>query len=292
MSFALMPLIRNLLLLALAAAVSGCAQNGTAGLLGGGSSGRPKSVVVSDFVVASELPAFDRGFSERTERRNGNLPILERKQRTLARVNDEIIADVVAVLRDGGLQAEPGSEASLTLGDNVLLVRGALRAPEHKPATRIGFGPGRGAVTADMTLSQFSSGAKRPLLTFVVEGDSLRRPSAVSPQMRAARNAEIADALAAEDAAPEKLSPDVEAQARAIGGAIGEKILAYAKEHDWLAKPEAAAGAAAMPERQVRVPDARPPQRSAGAKKPAADPRAPEDEEPPDTEVPADRNND
>ena len=37
-----------------------------------------------------------------------------------------------------------------------------------------------------------------------------------------------------------KLSPDVEAQARRLGRAAGEKVVAYAKEQGWIAAPEAA----------------------------------------------------
>jgi hypothetical protein len=46
--------------------------------------------------------------------------------------------------------------------------------------------------------------------------------------------------LAAEKGAPEILSPDVEAQARQIGRAVGEKVVAFAKEQGWLEKPAGA----------------------------------------------------
>ena len=75
--------------------------------------------------------------------------------------------------------------------------------------------------------------------------------------------------LAAEGAAPEKLSPDVEAQARRLGRAAGEKIVAYAKEQGWLkadaveAKPEAAP--ATLPQRRP-------------APKPAQKPEKPQDD--------------
>jgi len=271
----------------LAIAVSGCAQNGTQGGLFAGGSSRPKSVVVSDFVAAQELPAIDRGFSTRMERHGGNYPILERKERTLGRVNDEIVATIITVVREGGLEAQPGNEASLTFNDNVLLVAGRLRATDRKPAAQTGFGPGRGAVSADMTLSRFSIGGKEQVLTFTADAQSGRRPPALPAQAAAARNAEIAAALAAENAAPEKLSPDVEAQARSLGRAIGEKIVAYAKEHDWLEAPQVAAAPEPAAEQRVRLPDAKPAAKPAAAKKPAVEsPQAPEDEEPPDTGPP------
>ena len=50
----------------------------------------------------------------------------------------------------------------------------------------------------------------------------------------------IASALAASNAAKEKLSPEVDAQARRIGLAAGEKIVAFAREQGWLEKAEGA----------------------------------------------------
>ena len=53
-------------------------------------------------------------------------------------------------------------------------------------------------------------------------------------------------------AAPARLSPDVEAQPRRLGHAAGVKIVTYAKELGWLAKPEAAE---AQPAEQVKLPE-------------------------------------
>ena len=51
------------------------------------------------------------------DRKGINFPMLERKRRTLARVNDEIVATIVVTLREAGLDAQPGSEEGLTLND-------------------------------------------------------------------------------------------------------------------------------------------------------------------------------
>lgn len=281
---------------AIALCLAGCAGNGTQGGLFATPAARPKTVVVTDFVAASEMTATDNGFNTRLERGGGNYPILERRQRTLARVNDEIVATIVADVGAAGLEAQPGSESSLSFGDNAVLVTGRLRAPEHKPASQIGFGPGRGNVVADMTLTRYAAGGKAPLLTFPADVQAGRKIPAGNAKDVAARNQAVVEALAAEKALPEKLSPDVEAQARALGRAIAVKIVAYAKEHDWLAKPETAeAQPAPATEQRVRLPDPKPAPKTASrpaASKPAArkpstqDPNAPEDEEPPDTDVP------
>jgi hypothetical protein len=268
--------------------LAGCASTGgTSGLFGEAAT-RPKTILVADFVAAPEVEAIDRGFSARMDRKGINYPILERKRRTLARVNDEIVATIVATLREVGLAAQPGNEEGLTFNDEAAVVSGRLRAGEPGDAAKkkpIGFGAGHGGVAADMTVSYFSGGGKKQLLAFSDDAKSASKP--LAGKQAAARNAAIAAVLTAEKT--EKLSPDVEAQARRLGRAVGEKVVAYAKEQGWLAAPEAAE---AKPEEQVKLPEPKPAQKRVAAKKPAAQkpsaqrPEAPEDEEPPDTEVP------
>jgi hypothetical protein len=55
----------------------------------------------------------------------------------------------------------------------------------------------------------------------------------------ASRNAAIMSVVGAAGSPTERLSPVVEAPARSLGRAAGEKIVAFAKEQGWLAKPEA-----------------------------------------------------
>jgi hypothetical protein len=256
---------RHLIIGALALGLAGCA--GGTGMFGG-APGRPKSVVVTDFVAAAEVAAIDRGFSTRQEAKGGNFPILERRQRTLSRVNDEIVATIIATLREAGLDAAPGSEQGLSFSDNVVLVSGRLGPPDKiKPSQmrEVGFGPGRGKVVADMTLTQISGGSKEKLATFAAEPGRKAGPTG---KAAAARNAEIAEALVAEKTGPEKLSPDVEAQARRLGQAIGDKIVAFAKEKGWMAKPEGEeatpqATPQSTPQETVKLPEPKPAQKPA-----------------------------
>jgi hypothetical protein len=281
-----------LLACTIALVVSGCAQSNTQGGLFASAPSRPKTVIVSDFIADSEVTATDNGFNTRLEKR-GNYPILERRQRTIARVNDEIVATVIADLRAAGLEAHPGNETSLGYGDDALVVAGRLRPPERKGPGQVGFGPGRGNVAADMTVTRASAGKREQLLAFAIDVQSGRKIAAGNAASVAARNQEIAAALAAQNALPERLSPDVEAQARALGRAIAEKVVALAKERDWLPAPQVAQ-AAPESEQRMRVPEARPAQKPAAkppAQKPALQrPEAPEDEEPPDTEGPDEPN--
>jgi hypothetical protein len=198
-------------------------------------------VFVSDFVFSGDVTAVDRGFTARLEHKVGSFPTFERKQRTNARVNDEMVATIIASLRDVGLEAQPGNEDGLTLRDDVLLITGRVRAVDEANAAnnkQLGFGAGRGGVVADMTVWHFSSGGKRQLLTFTAEAQKL---AALNPKQAKARGAAIDAALAAQGTPAVKLSADTEAQARRFGRAIGDKVAGFAREQGWLAKPGEAA---------------------------------------------------
>ncbi len=248
-----------------ALALAGCANTG--GWQGGfgGTPPRPKTIVVSDFVLSSDVVVLDRGYTARLERKSGGLATYDRKPRTAERINDEIVASIVATLREAGLEAQPGSEDTLTLNDEALVVGGRLRPGEPGSAGKnkqIGFGVGLGGVVADMTVSYFSGRGKQQLLSFSADAKGAGKPPV--GKQAAARNAAIAAVLTGEKAAAEKLSPDVEAQARRIGRAAGDRIVAYAKEQGWLEKPE---GAEAQPQERVKLPEPKPAPKP-GKKKP------------------------
>ena len=258
--------MRFIPLCAVALLLAGCATMDIGGPQSGGSSPRPKSILVSDFVFATEVVALDRSYTARLERKIGTFPTHERKQRTLERVNDEIMASIVVTLREAGLEAQPGSEEGLTLSDDALVVNGRLRASDQGNAKpdQIGFGAGRGGVVADMTLSHLSSGGKKQLTTFTAESG---RKAAASP---ASRTAAIASVVAAAGSPTERLSGDVEAQARILGRTAGEKIVAFAKEQGWVKADEAAASEV----KPTKLAQARPekkPAKPAAQQKPNAD---------------------
>lgn len=248
--------------LAIAAlALAGCANTGGTNLFGS-TAVKPKTVLVTDFTVAPDVDAIDRGFSLRMDRNGSNFPILERKRRTLARINDEIVATIVVTLREAGLDARPGSEEALTLNDQAAVVSGRLHGGEQgsgKKAKPIGFGAGHDGVVADITISLFSSGARKHLTGFSVDAKDAGKPP--TGKQAAERNAAIAAVLVTEKAEV-KLSPDVEAQARRLGRAAGEKVAAYAREQGWIAAPEATAA----PEEPVKLPQAKPAQKPKAAK--------------------------
>ncbi len=245
-----------------ALALAGCAGSGS--LSGfGAASGRPKTIMVSDFVLSSDVAIVDRGYTARLERKVGPFPTHERKPRTVERVNDEIVASIIATLREAGFDAQPGNEDALTLRDEALLVTGRIRPTDLSALAKgkpVVFGSGR--VSADMVLSTFSGHGKKQLINFTADVQGAGKPPA--GKEAAARNAAIAEALAAQRAPPEKLSSDIETPSRRLGRAVGEKIVAYAKEQGWMEKPEAAQAPAEAQtsepdeERPTRMPPQRP----------------------------------
>ena len=78
------------------------------GLQTGGAEPRPKVILVSDFTISSDVVAIDRGYTARLERKVGTYSTYERRPRTTERVNNEIVATIVASLREAGLEAQPG----------------------------------------------------------------------------------------------------------------------------------------------------------------------------------------
>src|SRR5579862_899395 len=123
------PTHRLILIGVAALTLAGCANGGLQSAFSNASA-RPKTIMVSDFVLSSDVAIVDRGYTARLERKVGQFPTFERKPRTIERVNDEIVASIVATLREAGFDAQPGNEDALTLRDEVLLVTGRIRPSE------------------------------------------------------------------------------------------------------------------------------------------------------------------
>ncbi len=233
--------MRLILVCAVTLLLAGCGSSNVGsssarfGDTAGNAAPRPKLIVVTDFAFSPTLVVIDRNFTARLERKIGAFPTYERKQRTLERVNDEIVATMVATLRDAGLDAEPGSEEGLSLSRASVVVRGSLRPTDpNAKKNDAGIGGGHTGVTADVTLSDMSRFGKKQLLAFSAEPAGGKMATGKAAK---AANASMAAALVAGKAAPEKLSPDVEAVARGFGRAIGDRILDYGRGQGWLDRP-------------------------------------------------------
>jgi hypothetical protein len=221
-------------------AVAGCANNSVQEMQSpvGSAPLRPQTVLVNDLVFSPDVAVVDRAFAARLESKLGTMTNDIVKSITAKRVNDEIVATIIVLVGAAGLNARPGSQEELTPKKGALVVTGRLHAADQSNRNQsnpVGFGAGS-SVAADMTVSEISEGAEKQLLTFTAQAGSVRQPGAAIAGPSAALNAAIATVLAAKSAPDVNLSPDVEAQARGLGRAVADKIVAYAGQQGWATK--------------------------------------------------------
>ena len=216
-----------------ALAVAGCANTGdqTSQTSAGAAPFRPKTVLVYDFVFSPDVAAIDRGFAARLNSEIGDLVVSQ--QLIGKRINAEIVATIVTILHDeAGLRARPGIEDDPALNDTTLVVTGQLQAADRAiraQSAPVNFGPG---VVAEITVSRVSEGTKAQLFTFATQAQK----GTLTGSANAAHGAAIERVLAGESVPTQNLSPDIEAQARGLGRAVGDKIVAYAIEQGWVNK--------------------------------------------------------
>jgi hypothetical protein len=247
----------------IALAIAGCANTSVGGTQTsvGAVPTRPKTVLVYDFEFSSDVTVVDPQFTAQLERQIGN--IIVSKQLIAKRVNDEIVATIITILHyEAGLNAQSGSEEDLSLKDGALVITGQLHAvdqsnrPQRNP---VGFGSS-GGVVADMAVSQVSEGTKKQLFIFTTQAKSGRQSgAAMTGPAAAARNADIAAVLAAKSVPAVNLSPNREAQARGLGRAVADKIVAYAVQQGWVSKadlPEPPVAAKSVQKKSEKLPAA------------------------------------
>ena len=211
-------------------AVAGCAGSSVSSPAGGAPP-RPQTVVVNDLAVSPDLVIIDRDFATRLESKLGTMTGDVVKAITAKRVNDEIVATVVVLVGATGFNVRPARPDEAP-PKNALIINGRVHAPDQnnrQPRNPISFSIGS-SVVADMTLSQISEGGEKQLLAIAAQAGSGRQPGG------AALNAAIATVLAAKSAPDVNLSPGVEAEARGLGRAIADKIIAYAEQQGWATK--------------------------------------------------------
>lgn len=214
-------------------AVAGCANSSVQEATSPVGSGppRPQTVVVNDLVFAPDVAVFDRDFAVRLESKLGTMTGDVVKAITAKRVDDEIAATVVVLVGAAGFNARPAKPDEAP-PKNALIINGRVQAPDQsnrQPRNPVVFGTGS-SVVADMTVSQVAEGAEKQLLSFSAQPANGRQVGG------AALNAAIATVLAAKSAPDVNLSPGVEAEARGLGRAIADKIIAYAEQQGWATK--------------------------------------------------------
>lgn len=230
----------HVLICLIALAIAGCASTSMreTQTSAGGAGPRPKTALVNDFVFSSDLEVVDRDFIARLERKFGNTSNDTVKAIAARRVNDEVVATIIAILHyEAGLNAQTGNDVEVTPKDGTLVIAGQFHSVDQAKRKPIAFSSG--GVVADMTVSQVSEGTKKQLVTFTVQMQSGRQSSAATTgPATAARNAEIAAVLATKSSPDVNLSPDLQAQTRRLGRAVADKIIAYAVQQGWVNKAD------------------------------------------------------
>lgn len=241
--FAARPIHLVACLAACAMAVAGCAGTGTgtgAGgqppqSLAGGGDEQPQAmtVLVNDFEFSPDVEVIDREFDAKLSAKlGGAVGPGAIKTITFKRVADEIGATVVAILHEEtSLKVKAGNDEDIPTKGSTLVITGRLRAAEqgaHSEKNPVRFGAG---TAADVALLQVMSGAKKQLLNFTAQAQSGNGPG--GGVNKRTLDAEIAAALGSMSAPDVKLSPDVEAQARGIGRAIADRIVAFTMQQGW-----------------------------------------------------------
>jgi hypothetical protein len=228
----------------IALAIPGCASTSVQVVQTsiGGAPPRPKTVLVNDFVFSSDVTVVDRDFTARLESKLGNPANDVIKALAAKRVNDEVVATIIVILHyEAGLNTQPSSDVEIGPKDGSLVITGQLHAvdqgnrPQRNP---VAFGTG-GVAVADITVSQVSEGTKKQLLTFTAQTQSGRQSgAAITGPAAAARKAEITAVLTSKSSPDVDLSPNLEAQARGLGRAVADKIVAYAVQQGWVNKAD------------------------------------------------------
>ena len=210
----------------LAVLLAACGSQTTGGP---GSLPRPVQVAVGEIEAAPDVTISDPGFATRISQRMSGLTGYSISRETVRRASATIRTQLVASLRAAGLPAE-AADTDNARGDIVmLLVTGQLRSLDDAAMRQrkvAPIGAGRVRVVADIKVVHATTGFdSKTILSFEAEDNAApaqaRRPAA------------------APAAAPDSLSPDIDAHLRRVANAAAERILATAAEQGWTKGPAA-----------------------------------------------------
>jgi Domain of unknown function (DUF4410) len=209
---------------------AGCATNNNLNLASYfGGNPKPKTIVVSDFELAPGTVSVDHGLAPAYRRKLGKATPDQLKAELATAVNEAVGEAMVTTLNEAGLPAAAGTNEMADSAESMVVVSGRIRKVEDKDRMKrrlSGLAPYRDNVLAEVQMSQQAGTTKKELLAFLGEPDSARKPDAAP-----ATTGSIGG---------EKLTPAVAAEARRIGNASANKILAYATEQGWISKQSGA----------------------------------------------------
>lgn len=201
-----------------------CAQMGSDwGSLFSSAPPKPPIILISDLSFAPDVAIQDGKLIASIQRDMRGQPAAAVRAEAAQRVGTVIAEEVMANLRDAGMQAARGSQGAAPPGETSIVISGLVRParPGAGPKPKsVAFGTGRSAVVADMQVTQVSSAGRQDMLTFAAEPEPARPPPPGGPQM----NPRI----------PGNLAPGVEADARRVANAISGRIIGFGREQGWI----------------------------------------------------------
>lgn len=207
----------------------------------GGGLARPSVVAISAFDLAPDVVKVDTGVGAKLKRKLQGTTLSSDQLAAGQRVKQVLTDTVLADLQAAGFPVAPGIPDLATSDAPTMRVGGRIQAIDEGNKTKrsiIGFGAGMSKVVVDVQVTHVSSAGKKEVMTFTVEADSPRRPGAIvtSPAGRAA-GAAVSAAITVSGVASEKLSADVVAEAKRVGGEIAKRIIAWSAEQGWAYQP-------------------------------------------------------
>lgn len=205
-----------------------------------GSLQKPALVAVGAFEIAPDIAIADPGFAARISQRMSGLTDYSIRQATAKRAGATIRQQLVASLRAGGLPAE-AADTDNARGDIVtLLVTGTLKSLDEATLRQrklAPIGPARSRVVADLKVVHATTGLDtKTVLNFQAEDTA----AGGGAPARGGRQAPVASLPGPAGAAPEPLSPDIDAHMRRVANAAADRILGLAAEQGWTKTPAVA----------------------------------------------------
>lgn len=216
-----------LLAAALALTLAGCGGGTTAQNPADAKLEKPTKVFVAPLDTAPDLPPVDPALAARLRRDLPGLTDDAAQIEALRRFDIAVVEALVSTLRAGGMEAAPGGGERLMASDVGLMISGKLRADAGADPSGRARRAGAPRVAADFTLIYYANTqVSRPVLSFATEAQPVGAPSPARPPAGAGGT---------------RLSPEVDASARQIGRAAGERVLGFAAEKGWIKAPAVAA---------------------------------------------------
>jgi Domain of unknown function (DUF4410) len=201
---------------------------------------RPERVLIYDFAVAPDEVHLDRGVVGDVERYAKAKPRTELERAVGHKVAKALSLELAKKITAMGIPAQRAWGAPANFGNAVVVEGQLLSVDQGNEAERlaIGLGAGCSQVQAKAQLLGMTSSGLRELEAFDSDVKSGYKPGMVETMGAGAIGAHLAAAAVAgvvTSGLSEKLSADVDAEAKRTADALAKVLQPYFQSHGWLA---------------------------------------------------------